>query len=60
MFLKKLTVDKPISIDYYSNGSLHTIKGRVHKLDLIEQALLLKDEEKKSLTLRLSGIRHIY
>lgn len=59
MFLKKLSVNKLISIDYYSNGSLKTIKGRVYKLDLIKQSLLLKDEKQKSFTIQLSGIRHI-
>ncbi|MCM3601871.1 YolD-like family protein [Robertmurraya korlensis] len=60
MFLKKLSVNKLISIDYYSNGSLKTIKGRVYKLDLIKQSLLLKDETHKPLTIQFSGIRHIY
>ncbi len=60
LFLKKLSVNKLISIDYYSNGSLKTIRGRVYKLDLIKQALLLKDETHKPLTIQLSGIRHIY
>lgn len=60
MFLKKLTEDKLITIDYYTNGALQTIKGRVYRLNLIEQILSLKDEKQKSLTIRLSGIRHIY
>lgn len=60
MFLKKLSVNKLISIDYYSNGSLKTIKGRVYKLDLIKQSLLLKDETHQPFTIQLSGIRHIY
>lgn len=60
MFLKKLSVNKLISIDYYSNGSLKTIKGRVYKLDLLKQSLLLKDETHKLFTIQLSGIRQIY
>lgn len=59
LFLKKLSVNKLISIDYYSNGSLKTIKGRVYKLDLMKQSLLLKDETHKPFTIQLSGIRHI-
>lgn len=60
LFLKKLSVNKLISIDYYSNGSLKTIKGRVYKLDPIKQSLLLKDETHKPFTIQLSGIRQIY
>jgi hypothetical protein len=60
MYLKKLTENKLVTIDYYTNGALQTIKGRVYKLNLIEQILSLKDEKEKSLSIRLSGIRHIY
>ena len=60
MYLKKLTEDKLITIDYYTNGVLQTIRGRVFRLNLIEQILSLKDEKQKLFTIPLSGIRHIY
>ncbi|MEO2075837.1 MAG: YolD-like family protein [Bacillus sp. (in: firmicutes)] len=60
MFLKKLTENKQITVDYYTDGNLQTIKGRVYRLNLIEQLLSLKDEKQKSFTIRLSCIRHIY
>jgi hypothetical protein len=60
MYLKKLTEDKLITIDYYTNGVLQTIRGRVFGLNLIEQILSLKDEKQKSLTIPLSGIRNIH
>jgi hypothetical protein len=60
MFLKKLTENKQITVDYYTDGTLQTIKGRVYRLNLIEQLLSLKDEKQKSFTIRLSCIRHIY
>ncbi|MBT2759114.1 YolD-like family protein [Mesobacillus foraminis] len=60
MFLKQLTEKKMISIDYYSNGTLQTIKGRVHRLNLLEQILQLKDEKQKTFVIQLSGIRQIY
>ncbi|MCM2534688.1 YolD-like family protein [Neobacillus pocheonensis] len=60
MFLKKLTTNKLITIDYYKNGILHKIKGRVYGLNLNEQILSLKDEKQKSFSIRLSGIKHIY
>ena len=60
MYLKKLTENRPITIDYYSNGTLQTYKGRVDSLNLSEQMLSLKDEKQKSFSIRLSGIRQIY
>lgn len=60
MFLKQLTEKKTISIDYYANGAIQTIKGRVYQLNLLEQLLHLKDEKQKSYTIQLSGIRQIY
>ncbi|WML55966.1 YolD-like family protein [Neobacillus sp. PS2-9] len=60
MFLKKLTENKQITIDYYTNGNLQTIKGRVHRLNLMEQLLSLKDDQQKSFTIRLSCIRQIH
>ncbi|MCM2534762.1 YolD-like family protein [Neobacillus pocheonensis] len=60
MFLKKLTEKKLITIVYYTNGALQTIKGRAEKLNIIEEILSLKDEKQKSLKIRLSSIKHIY
>jgi hypothetical protein len=60
MFLKKLTENRIITIDYFTNGVLHTIKGRVNSLNLREQLLSLKDDKQKSFSIRLSGIREIY
>ncbi|MDQ0201681.1 YolD-like family protein [Neobacillus ginsengisoli] len=60
MFLKKLTENKLITIDYYKNGILQKIKGRVNGLNLNEQILTLKDEKQKPFSIRLSGIKHIY
>jgi hypothetical protein len=60
MYLKKLTESKQITIDYDVNGALQTIKGRVYRLNLIEQILSLKDEKQTSYTIHLSCIRHIY
>ncbi|OIK15377.1 hypothetical protein BIV60_10085 [Bacillus sp. MUM 116] len=60
MFLIKLSEKKLITIDYYTNGALQTIKGSVEKLNLIEQILSLKDEKQKLFKIRLSCIRHIY
>lgn len=60
MFLKKLTENKQITIDYFSNGVLQTFKGRVYRLNHIEQILSLKDEKQKSVSIHLSCIRHIY
>lgn len=59
MFLKRLTDKKPITVDYYTNGSIKKIKGCVHSLNLKEQILSLKDEKQKFITIQLSGIRHI-
>jgi hypothetical protein len=60
MFLKKLTGNRLITIEYFKNGAIHTFKGRVYYLNLVEQILSLRDEKQKSFTIRLSGIRHIY
>lgn len=60
MFLKRLAEKSPITVDYFTNGSLKTFKGYVLGLNLKEQILSLKDEKQKSIKLRLSGIRHIY
>jgi hypothetical protein len=60
MFLKKLAENRIITIDYFTNGVLKTIKGRVHCLNLREQLLSLKDDKQKAFSIRLSGIRQIY
>ena len=60
LYLKKLTENRLISIDYYTNGNLQTYKGRVFSLNLNNQILFLKDEKQKTFSIRLSGIRHIY
>lgn len=49
-----------ITIDYFTNGILQTIKGRVYCLNLRDQLLSLKDEKQKVFSIRLSGIREIY
>ncbi|WP_040209247.1 hypothetical protein [Neobacillus jeddahensis] len=60
MYLKKLTQNGLITIDFYTNGALHTFKGHVYRLNLKDQILSLKDEQQKSFSIRLSAIRHIY
>jgi hypothetical protein len=60
MYLKKLAENKLITIEYYTDGTLKQIKGRFYNLNLLEQILSIKDEKQKSLTIRLSNIRHIY
>lgn len=60
MYLKKLSENKLITIDYYKNGAVQTVKGRVYRLSPLEQVLSLKDEKHKLFTIHLSGIRQIY
>ncbi|PFP30565.1 hypothetical protein COJ96_04960 [Bacillus sp. AFS073361] len=60
MFLKKLTQNGLITIVYYKNGALQTLKGRVYHLNLKEQLLSLKDEKQMLFSIRLSSVRHIY
>ncbi|WP_312470309.1 hypothetical protein [Neobacillus sp.] len=60
MYLKKLTENRMITIDYFTNGILQTIKGRVYCLNLREQLLSLIDEKQRVFSIRLSGIREIY
>jgi len=59
MYLKKLTENKLITINYYTNGTLQTIQGHVYKLNLTEQVLSLKDESQNLFSIRLSQIRNI-
>jgi hypothetical protein len=60
MYLKKLTENKLITIDYDFNGTIQTFKGRVFHLNLLEQILSLKDEKQQLFSIRLSCIRDIY
>lgn len=60
MYLKRLTENRLITIDYFFNGSLRSFKGRVYRLNLLEQVLLLKDEKQKQFSIHLSCIRQIY
>ncbi|MBZ5748909.1 YolD-like family protein [Metabacillus rhizolycopersici] len=59
MILKELTKIHFITITYYKDGVLQTCKGRVHKLDLYEQTVSLKDENHQVCSIRLSGIKEI-
>ncbi|OLS38486.1 YolD-like family protein [Bacillus sp. MRMR6] len=59
MFLKKMSENKPITITYFSNGVLKTYKGRIHRLNLLDQILLLKDEQHKVFSVHLSRINSI-
>jgi hypothetical protein len=60
MFLKKLTKNGLITVDYYKNGSLKTCKGRVFNIHLKEQIISLRDEKQNIFYIHLSGIREIY
>nr|WP_263326799.1 YolD-like family protein [Neobacillus sp. Marseille-Q6967] len=60
MYLKKLTENRLITIDYFSNGVLKSCKGRVYRLNLMEQIVSLKDEKQKPFTIQLSSIRQIH
>jgi hypothetical protein len=60
MYLKKITQNGLITIDYDTNGALQTIRGRVYRLNLKDQILSLIDEKQKSFSIKISSIRHIY
>ena len=60
MFLRKLAENKSVTIDYVKNGIVQTTTGRIYYLNLREQILSLKDEQQKSFSIRLSGIRKVY
>lgn len=60
MILKALRTKLPITIDYYQNGVLKTLTGRVCNLNLNEQTLSLKDDKEKVFSIRLAGIKEIY
>jgi YolD-like protein len=59
MFLKKFAKDAPLTISYNQNGFRQTCTGRLHKLDVEKQTLLLKDEKQKIYFIHLSGIQEI-
>ena len=60
MYLKKFTDDKPITIDYDKNGVIKTLKGQVNGLNLKDQILCLKDEQQRTVSIKLSCIRNIH
>ena len=60
MFLQKLAQGGMITIEYYRNGILRTLKGRVYQLNLKKQAISLIDEKQVLHSIRLSGIKQIH
>lgn len=60
MILKALRRNKLVTINYYIDGAIQTLKGRVHNLDLTDQTLSLEDENKNIFSIRLAGIKEIY
>jgi len=60
MFLKKLSQNGLITIDYASNGDLHSLTGRVYRLNVKDQILSFIDDRKKFFSIPLSSIRQIY
>ncbi|USK35003.1 YolD-like family protein [Bacillus sp. F19] len=60
MILKALRRNKLVTVNYYIDGALQTLKGRVHNLDLSDQTLFLEDENKNIFSIRLAGIKEIY
>ncbi len=60
MILKALRRNKLVTINYYIDGAIQTLKGRVHNLDLSDQTLSLEDENKNIFSIRLAGIKEIY
>ncbi|MGE7608247.1 YolD-like family protein [Peribacillus frigoritolerans] len=60
MILKSLKKKGITTIIYYKEGVLNTRKGQLHKLNLNEQTLSLKDENQKIFSIRLSRIMEIY
>lgn len=60
MFLKKLTENGFITVDYYQNGLLQSCKGRVYSLNLNKQLLSLQDHDQKIFYIHLSGIKEIH
>ncbi|UZD44900.1 YolD-like family protein [Peribacillus frigoritolerans] len=60
MILKSLKKEGITTITYYNKGLLKTCKGSMHKLNLNDQTLSLKDENQNIFSIRLSGIKEIY
>ncbi|MRX52977.1 hypothetical protein GJU41_03255 [Bacillus idriensis] len=60
MILKALRRNKLVTVNYYIDGAIQTLKGRVHNLDLSDQTLSLEDENKNIFSIRLAGIKDIY
>ncbi|MDR0136665.1 YolD-like family protein [Metabacillus idriensis] len=60
MILKALRRNKLVTVNYYMDGAIQTLKGRVHNLDLSDQTLSLEDENKNIFSIRLAGIKEIY
>ncbi|OHR67061.1 hypothetical protein HMPREF3291_11770 [Bacillus sp. HMSC76G11] len=60
MILKALRRNKLVTVNYYIDGAIQTLKGRVHNLDLSDQTLSLEDENKNIFSIRLAGIKAIY
>ncbi|MCM3724778.1 YolD-like family protein [Neobacillus cucumis] len=60
MFLQKLAQGGLITIEYYRNGILRTLKGRVYQLNLKKQVISLIDEKQVLHSIRLSGIKQIH
>ncbi|MCM3594996.1 MULTISPECIES: YolD-like family protein [Bacillaceae] len=60
MILKALRRNKLVTVNYYIDGAIQTLKGRVHNLDLSDQTLSLEDENKNIFSIRLAGIKEIY
>lgn len=59
MFLKKLAMNKLLTISYSQDGFMQTCKGQLHSLDLKKQTLSLKDEKQDIYFINLSGIKTI-
>ncbi|MEH7546904.1 YolD-like protein [Neobacillus bataviensis] len=60
MFLQKLAQGGMITIEYYRNGILRSLKGRVYHLNLKKQVISLIDEKQVLHSIRLSGIKQIH
>ncbi|KEZ52434.1 MULTISPECIES: YolD-like family protein [Metabacillus] len=60
MILKALRRNKLVTVNYYIDGAVQTLKGRVRNLDLSDQTLSLEDEDKNVFSIRLAGIKEIY
>ncbi|WP_371261445.1 YolD-like family protein [Bacillus sp. OV322] len=59
MILRELRKNRILTINYYKNGSLKTCKGKIHKLNVIQQTLFLEDEKQKVFSIELGGIKDI-